>query len=85
MQATTERVHYDLTRLINNWEPPARAHCSNCSNCRVYGNADSPLVYCKAGFDADKRVEMGRLIRSVRPVGFRSAEKCLAFESMGSV
>ena len=82
----TNLVMYDVARMIDNWEPPTRPHCSNCSNCRVYGNPDHPLVYCAAGHgDDQKRVELGRVIRSNRPIGFRRADQCPAFDSMGGL
>jgi hypothetical protein len=80
-------VQYDISRLIANWEPPARPVCANCSNCRVYGNPDTPLVYCKAGHDQDgdriQRVELGRTIRQKRPLGFRAASSCPDYDDMG--
>ena len=80
----TDLILYDVDRMVRNWEPPSRPLCSNCSNCRVYGNPDHPLVYCAAGYGDDQRgVELGRVIRQKRPLGFARAETCPAFESMG--
>jgi len=76
------RIIYDIGRIIDAWEPPDRPHCSNCLNCRVYGTSANPLVYCKAGYDEGKRVELGRVARSHRPHGFKAASKCPSFDSM---
>jgi hypothetical protein len=80
-------LHYDLSRMILNWEPPSRPACSNCANCRVYGNADAPLVYCSAGHgqhgEQQQQVELGRVIREKRPIGFRAAASCPDFDDMG--
>lgn len=75
---------YDIGRLIAEWEVPHRPSCSNCSNCRVYGPADEPLVRCAAGHnESPNPVQLGRLIRPMRAVGFKSAEKCPDYDDMG--
>lgn len=75
-------IRYNLARVIDSWEPPARPNCSNCSNCRVYGRPAAPFVRCAAGYDNGKRIDVGRVIRPVRPVGFRSAIRCPDYDSM---
>ena len=71
-------TYFDLMRFIETWEPPVAPHCSNCAHCRVYGRVENPLVFCAAGLakETNTKVELGRLIRPVRPVGFRAAARC---------
>lgn len=70
-------------RAIESWDPCERAvHCSNCAHAIVFGyNAAIVAVRCEKGHGKGP-VDLWRLIRNVRPWGFRAAAGCPDFESM---
>lgn len=68
-------------RVIQEWEPPKAPHCSNCLHARVTGHPEKPTAYCAMG--EGKEIDLWRLIRRKRPMGFRAADKCPHFDSMG--
>lgn len=71
-----------LYDVICNWEPPTRAHCSNCLYAKVSGSPERPMVTCAQG--RGRQMELWGLIRSQRPRQFLAAEKCPDYEGMDS-
>lgn len=72
----------EMGRLIRAWEPPETPHCSDCRWAIVGGTPDEPTVSC-AQAHGPAEIPLWRLIRPKHPRGFRSAEKCPHFDSMG--
>lgn len=68
--------------VIQAWEPLDRPHCSDCRYAKITGNPDRPVAYCAMG--EGQEIDLWRLIRRLRPLGFRSAEKCPHFSSMSN-
>lgn len=67
--------------VIQEWEVPDYPHCSNCLHAKVHGHPERPTSYCAKGEGKD--IDLWRLIRRHSPRGFRAADKCPHFESMG--
>lgn len=72
---------YLIRGLIADWEPPARPHCSNCSNCIVSGAPDDPTARCARGHG--KVITLVELIRKRYPRQFEPAVKCPDWADMG--
>jgi hypothetical protein len=68
-------------QVIQGWEPPVVPHCSNCRHASVSGSPDEPTVSC-AMAHGTREISLWRLIRPLRPLGFRAAINCPDFASM---
>lgn len=72
---------YLLRALIADWEPPAKPHCSNCSNCIVGGAPDEPTAHCAQG--RGNVITLVQLLRKKAPRQFVPAVKCPDWDDMG--
>lgn len=71
----------DVLRIVQEWEPPIRPHCSDCRHCTVLGDPDRPEVSCAAGH-GPRTLDLWRMIRRFHPRGFRAAASCPDWCSM---
>lgn len=71
---------FELARLIRNWEPPKKPHCSNCLFARVSGDPENPTVECAAGHG--KTLTLGMMLRNKAARQFRPAVSCPDWSSM---
>lgn len=78
---TSARVTTAAVReLCACWQPRTTPHCSDCRHAVVGGQPSEPTVRCARGHGGP--VPLWRLIRLVRPLGFRPAAACPDFDSM---
>lgn len=79
-------VRYDITFLIDSWEPPKTPHCSNCLHCKVNGDPADPYVQCAVGHVSvvsGTVLPLAHLLRRKRARQFVPPERCPDYADMG--
>jgi hypothetical protein len=73
---------YYLKGMIEDWDPPDKPHCSNCSNAQISGPSENPLVTCAAGHG--RELTLVQMLRPKAPRQFVPAVRCPDWGDMGS-
>lgn len=81
LRVTPAEERAAVVRLCRQWEVPTEPRCSNCLHATVHGTPEHPVVSCYHGH-GKAEMDLWRMIRPYRPVGFRSAVTCPDFSSM---
>jgi hypothetical protein len=72
---------YEIRRTVDQWEVPAKPHCSNCSHAKVGGTPDNPVAECDSVHG--KPLSLIQLTRQKHARQFKPATSCPDYDDMG--